>query len=543
MITMSKLFNFFKSLFGSFRKRGGVNKIISLVLIFSFLSVYLIWPAGLLAGTYEFEGCPAYNGGSQGSDSCYRGMRGDRGSCEYGVKSMRGTKYFYPIENKIDYPEGTILKCRFNYFHHGFFRWASIDPIYPYTRSRIAGLSEKGYEVILEKGEIERNGFKFLPTTDGRYTRCTQYAGKECAGEIVYLDEYEKTLSSKNIPYLTKDCLSRGTPGKCVCWASIIKKDIENLTVKDVMEVVDKTDRTWAWTDEKEGFIKTTITSHVDYIAYLLTAFGSIYKYHKYNEEKKTSWGGVGLSFLGAIFGAFLTPLMGLLPIIGPFLASTMPILNGSIFANLTMFGGYLTSQALGKTVNLDGGELTLVYVPDYVPDYDSFGPQPSLISQTCDSVVLSIESEENYDIYRDGGLIASAISVSQKTYIDKNLSPHKTYKYTAKNSGGESQILEVYTKCLPQCTFSIDKEMVIIPKKATLSWFCKYADTAKINSKISEDKGGLKDKLVDSHSGNLEIFPQETSNWILTASNIDGEKSWLLSLETKKPHYQEIKP
>lgn len=148
------------------------------------------------------------------------------------------------------------------------------------------------------------------------------------------------------------------------------------------MEVVDKTERTWAWTDEDEDWFKTTVTSHVDYNAYLLTAYGSIFRYHKYQEESKTSWGGFGLTFLGAIFGAVLTPFLPALGIFGSWLASAMPVISGSIFANLTMLGGYLTSQALGKTVNLDGGELTLVYVPDYSysTSTESIPPIPTTI-------------------------------------------------------------------------------------------------------------------------------------------------------------------
>ncbi|MDP3052496.1 MAG: hypothetical protein Q8N22_00905 [bacterium] len=342
------------------------NKIISLFLIFSCLSFYLVWPANALAGVSDFTGCPAYNGGLQGSDDCYKGLRGDGGSCEYGVGSIRGTANFSTAEPKLPFPEGTILRCKGISRTGGWSRHRIyMDRIYPYTKSRIAGLSENGYEVILEKGEMKRKSLGFYPAADGRYTHCTQYTGGECTGEIVYLDEYEKTLSSEDIPYLTKDCNIWGRLGKCVYWASE-KKNFENLITKDVMEVVDKTERTFSWTDEDEDWFSTTVTSHVDYKAYLLTAYGSIFRYHKYQEESKTSWGGWGFAIIGAVFGAFLTPFLPVLGIFGSFLASAMPVISGSIFANLTMLGGYLTSQALGKTTNLDGGELTLVYVPDY---------------------------------------------------------------------------------------------------------------------------------------------------------------------------------
>jgi len=130
-------------------------------------------------------------------------------------------------------------------------------------------------------------------------------------------------------------------------------------------------------------------------------------------------------------------------------------------------------------------------------------------------------------------------------TYSDTNLTPHSQYRYvlTLFNASGKQfqyAPLDGYTKCLAQCTFSVDKETIVLPGKATLSWSCVDATACKIDS---SQKGEIATNL--SLEGSLEVQPEkaEKTTYVLTCQNVDGEASFSVSLDVKEAGYKEVKP
>ena len=130
-------------------------------------------------------------------------------------------------------------------------------------------------------------------------------------------------------------------------------------------------------------------------------------------------------------------------------------------------------------------------------------------------------------------------------TYSDTGLTPHKRYRYVLvlyNSSGKKYQYppLDGYTKCLSKCSFSIDKNTIVLPGEATLSWNCSDANVCQIES---SQKGKLAKNLAIK--GSLKVQPQKAEQTIYTLScnNIDGMATFSTSLDVKKVGYKEVKP
>ena len=294
--------------------------------------------------------------------------------------------------------------------------------------------------------------------------------------------------------------------------------------VSSTAEIVRKIEETRTWRIGR----RFRRTHHAEYRGAYLTADGSTLSSYGYRSKRTAWWRALLGFFVGWILnivlpgvGTIWTNMVGDLVFLGSLFAVGTVIYRGDITVTLTCFPPIPAPPA----------------------------PKVSVTAYGCRDVTLTITTEnaDTYDIYRDGGLIASGVSAFQTSYTDSGLAPHTTYQYKviARNKFGKSKPATVtaYTKCLPECSFTADKNVVVIPGKATLSWQCQYAKTCRINTNIGEDKGGLKDKGVGPKSGTLDVFPQEKTNFVLTCGNVDGEKSWFIPLEVLKPGIIEVKP
>lgn len=161
----------------------------------------------------------------------------------------------------------------------------------------------------------------------------------------------------------------------------------------------------------------------------------------------------------------------------------------------------------------------------------------------TCNSVSLTydISNANQYGIYRDGNLVTSgnAQGLSKITYTDTNLAKQTYYQYVlvmTDNQGQQFQYppINAYTKCLPQCTFGADKDQVVFPAQITLSWNCQDATSCSISPEVGS---------VNPSSGQTIVTPTESTNYILTCSNIDGSTSFSTSINVIKPKLEEVAP
>jgi len=161
----------------------------------------------------------------------------------------------------------------------------------------------------------------------------------------------------------------------------------------------------------------------------------------------------------------------------------------------------------------------------------------------TCNSVSLTydISNANQYAIYRAGNLVTSgnAQGLSKITYTDSSLNKQTYYQYVlvmTNNQGEQFQYppINAYTKCLPQCSFTTNKSEIITPAKATLSWNCQDASSCGISPGVGS---------VNPQTGQTEVSPTASTTYILTCSNIDGEASFSVDVNVKKPKLEEVIP
>ena len=112
----------------------------------------------------------------------------------------------------------------------------------------------------------------------------------------------------------------------------------------------------------------------------------------------------------------------------------------------------------------------------------------------------------------------------SSFTYTDTdNIQLHKTYAYTVEPivSEGVREIAmaSIYTKALPSCSFNAKPSTIFKGGKATLNWSCERADSAKVQDLSSGST------LSTQINGSVQVQPQKTTTYILTATNSDGSK------------------
>ena len=270
------------------------------------------------------------------------------------------------------------------------------------------------------------------------------------------------------------------------------------------------------------------------YQQYNLTASGYIFRASKTQVQtyKKSRWRIWGVVF-SWILNITIPGLSGIISFVATMIRDAITLTIG-MNAAFRFFPG--------QTWNVGGSALETVYVPSL--EDISYPPKISLISVSCEEIDLSVESRGDYNLYQDGKLIASNIPFSQKTYNDKNnIACHKTYIYQAEFQGAKSSPLSVYTFHLPECSFSADKQKIVFPGKATLSWNCQDAENCSISTSLKREKGGLENENVNSKSGALTVFPQEKTDFVLTCGNIDGKKSFINFLDVLTPGYKEVNP
>ncbi|OGI98989.1 hypothetical protein A3H53_01095 [Candidatus Nomurabacteria bacterium RIFCSPLOWO2_02_FULL_40_10] len=161
----------------------------------------------------------------------------------------------------------------------------------------------------------------------------------------------------------------------------------------------------------------------------------------------------------------------------------------------------------------------------------------------TCNSVSLTydVSGANQYGIYRDGNLInqGSAQGLSKIIYTDSNLNKQATYAYQlimTDNQGTQFQypVMNAYTKCLSQCSFTTNKSEIITPAQATLSWSCQDANSCAISPGVGS---------VNPQTGQTTVAPTASTTYILTCSNIDGETSFSTNINVKKPKLEEVIP
>jgi len=276
---------------------------------------------------------------------------------------------------------------------------------------------------------------------------------------------------------------------------------------------------------------------HQEYKGAYLVGCGCTLSGYKYQEQKSGKGGKAGGKGIGK---AILTIA---LCAIGQYWAAWSWISFGSTGYGFSLFHlGYVWAlmPAGQRTVSVDGGSLTLVWCPELnVPT-----PEVKLISQDCESIKLEIKAEkaETYSVLRNGGTVATDIPASETVFEDEGLTPHTTYEYKviAKSPLGISPAakIEVYTKCLPKCSFTASPSQIIKTSKSTLSWACKYADSCSISNDISYSI-----PASEISSGSKKVGPEKTTTYILTSQNIDGSKSWTAQVKVLSAKYCETHP
>lgn len=101
-------------------------------------------------------------------------------------------------------------------------------------------------------------------------------------------------------------------------------------------------------------------------------------------------------------------------------------------------------------------------------------------------------------------------------------------YKFvlTGKSFEGTEGIKTVAVKViqLPDCSFSANPAQIKKGESSTLSWNCQYTDSTKLGNIIAN----ILSNIVNvAKIGSQQVKPAETTNYNLTATNVDGSKDY----------------
>ena len=157
-----------------------------------------------------------------------------------------------------------------------------------------------------------------------------------------------------------------------------------------------------------------------------------------------------------------------------------------------------------------------------------------------CGSVTLSIDvsNAATYDILRNGVQIASDLSPSQTSYTDTNVALHSSYQYQViaerPTVSTVSAPVNVYTNCLPQCSFSAQPASIVKFDDTDLIWDCQYASACSISPTVGP---------VSPTSGTSKVFPESAITYTLSCSNADGARNWPATVNVTEPAIIEVIP
>ena len=176
-----------------------------------------------------------------------------------------------------------------------------------------------------------------------------------------------------------------------------------------------------------------------------------------------------------------------------------------------------------------------------------------TVASPTCTSLTLNgINSQgHSYAIVRGGNIIAE-LPASQTSFADFGLIPHTNYQYFIRipyppESGfatTDSDPINGYTKCLPQCSFGVDSLDIVEFGLTNLRWKClnNNPTTEAGKCEISDSISGTS-KDVNPLSGMISASPRKETTYTLTCANIDGAISIPQTVNILKPGIKEVKP
>jgi len=109
------------------------------------------------------------------------------------------------------------------------------------------------------------------------------------------------------------------------------------------------------------------------------------------------------------------------------------------------------------------------------------------------------------------------------------------TYMLTCTGPGGQaSDSVRITVIQVPQCVFSPNPGLVILPQTSTLSWSCQFADSCSIDQGVGS---------VNPVSGNREVQPQETTLYTLACQGADGQRNYPGTVRVFSPSLREILP
>ena len=105
----------------------------------------------------------------------------------------------------------------------------------------------------------------------------------------------------------------------------------------------------------------------------------------------------------------------------------------------------------------------------------------------------------------------------------------------TCTGPGGQaSDSVQVMVIQVPQCVFTPNPGLIILPQTSTLSWSCQFADSCAIDKGIGS---------VNPVSGSREVQPRETTLYTLTCQGADGQRNYPGTVRVFSSNLREILP
>ncbi|MBI2037056.1 MAG: hypothetical protein HYT14_01715 [Candidatus Liptonbacteria bacterium] len=111
------------------------------------------------------------------------------------------------------------------------------------------------------------------------------------------------------------------------------------------------------------------------------------------------------------------------------------------------------------------------------------------------------------------------------------------TYTYDLRCTGPGGQVtdsVQVSVIQVPQCVFSLNPGLVILPQTSTLSWSCQFADSCSIDHGLG---------AVNPVSGSRVVQPQFTTTYTLSCEGADGGRSYPGTVRVFSSNLREILP